>query len=162
MSGSPVYINGKMVGAIALGWGFPKEPIGGVTPIESMIQSALPDTPRNQPQLKDQPTIQAKAPTSTWGAAYTPRQPLKLAGRSIKRVEISRDTKRVALRDGANGATMTLKPVTTLLQVGGFSESSMPRLRKIFEPYGVQPIMGIPSKKSGVKANLAPGASTLR
>ena len=37
MSGSPVYIDGKLVGAIAFAWSFSKEPIGGVTPIESML-----------------------------------------------------------------------------------------------------------------------------
>jgi len=37
MSGSPVYIDGKLVGAIAYGWSFSKEPIGGVTPIEAML-----------------------------------------------------------------------------------------------------------------------------
>jgi len=37
MSGSPVYIDGKLVGAIAYAWSFAKEPLGGVTPIESML-----------------------------------------------------------------------------------------------------------------------------
>src|SRR5450432_2960754 len=37
MSGSPVYIEGKLVGAIAYAWSFAKEPLGGVTPIESML-----------------------------------------------------------------------------------------------------------------------------
>ena len=37
MSGSPVYINGKLVGAIAYAWSFSKEPLAGVTPIESML-----------------------------------------------------------------------------------------------------------------------------
>jgi hypothetical protein len=37
MSGSPVYIGGKLVGAIAYAWAFSKEPLGGVTPIESML-----------------------------------------------------------------------------------------------------------------------------
>ncbi len=170
MSGSPVYINNKMVGAIALGWGFPKEPIGGVTPIQNMIEAALPDKPA-QPGAKPSAPAQAperepahpifpgsspvKAPAST----YRPRQPLTIAGRNITRVEVSRDPRRLALRDSPDGATMTLRPATTLLQVGGFSESSMPRLRKIFEPYGVEPIMGIPSRKTGVKASLAPGAA---
>ena len=48
MSGSPVYINGKLLGAIAIGFGFPKEPIGGITPIVQMIQGALPD---NSPKV---------------------------------------------------------------------------------------------------------------
>ncbi|HXU80944.1 MAG TPA: SpoIVB peptidase S55 domain-containing protein [Polyangia bacterium] len=37
MSGSPVYINGKLVGAIAYAWSFSKEPLAGVTPIETML-----------------------------------------------------------------------------------------------------------------------------
>jgi hypothetical protein len=37
MSGSPVYINGKLVGAIAYTWGNLKESIGGIQPIEQML-----------------------------------------------------------------------------------------------------------------------------
>jgi len=36
MSGSPVYINGKLLGAIAYGWSFAKEPICGITPFVDM------------------------------------------------------------------------------------------------------------------------------
>ena len=37
MSGSPVYIDGKLVGAIAFTFNFAKEPIAGITPIKQMI-----------------------------------------------------------------------------------------------------------------------------
>jgi hypothetical protein len=37
MSGSPVYVGGRLMGAIAYGWSFAKEPLGGVTPIEAML-----------------------------------------------------------------------------------------------------------------------------
>ena len=37
MSGSPVYIDGKLLGAVALGFPFSKEPIAGIQPIEQMI-----------------------------------------------------------------------------------------------------------------------------
>ena len=37
MSGSPVYINGRLVGAIALAFNFAKEPIAGIRPIEEML-----------------------------------------------------------------------------------------------------------------------------
>lgn len=41
MSGSPVYIDGKLVGALAYRFGiFTKEPIAGVTPIEDMLEVA--------------------------------------------------------------------------------------------------------------------------
>jgi hypothetical protein len=37
MSGSPVYINGRLVGAVALAFNFAKEPIAGIRPIEEML-----------------------------------------------------------------------------------------------------------------------------
>jgi hypothetical protein len=37
MSGSPVYLDGKLAGAYAYGWLFGKEPVAGVTPIASML-----------------------------------------------------------------------------------------------------------------------------
>src|SRR4030095_9745775 len=37
MSGSPVYIDGKIVGAIAFSFPFSKEAIAGITPIKQMI-----------------------------------------------------------------------------------------------------------------------------
>src|SRR5436190_23889841 len=47
MSGSPVYIDGRMVGAISYSLGsFSKEPIAGITPISEMIDAATLDTPR--------------------------------------------------------------------------------------------------------------------
>ena len=37
MSGSPVYFEGRLAGAVSATWGFAKEPVGAVTPIESML-----------------------------------------------------------------------------------------------------------------------------
>ncbi len=60
MSGSPVYIDGKLVGALSYTWPWAKEPLGGVTPIETMIadgsrplegraSGAEPSTPLRSP-----------------------------------------------------------------------------------------------------------------
>lgn len=38
MSGSPVYVDGKLVGAVSLSFPFAKEPLAGITPIEEMLQ----------------------------------------------------------------------------------------------------------------------------
>jgi hypothetical protein len=53
MSGSPVYIDGKIVGAIAFSFPFSREPIAGITPIKQMIdlfnkgtENARPKEPR--------------------------------------------------------------------------------------------------------------------
>ena len=37
MSGSPVYLDGELLGALAYGWAFASEPIGGVTPFARMV-----------------------------------------------------------------------------------------------------------------------------
>lgn len=37
-SGSPVYINGRLAGALATGWQFSKDPMYGVTPIADMLR----------------------------------------------------------------------------------------------------------------------------
>lgn len=36
MSGSPVYLDGRLLGAVSFGWPFSKEPIAGITPVEHM------------------------------------------------------------------------------------------------------------------------------
>ena len=38
MSGSPVYVDGKLVGAVALSFPFSKEPLAGITPIQQMLE----------------------------------------------------------------------------------------------------------------------------
>ena len=48
MSGSPVYIDGKLAGALSLKLGqFSKEPLAGVTPIENILS-----LPKGQPGTK--------------------------------------------------------------------------------------------------------------
>ena len=46
MSGSPVYIDGRLVGAVALGFSFATEPIAGIRPIEEMF--AVADQPARE------------------------------------------------------------------------------------------------------------------
>src|SRR5687767_11487123 len=47
MSGSPVYVEGRLVGAVSYSIGaFPKEPIAGITPIGEMIDATADASPR--------------------------------------------------------------------------------------------------------------------
>jgi hypothetical protein len=67
MSGSPVYVDGKLMGAIAYGWSFAKEPLAGVTPIESMLaERERPDRPPPDPYLAE-----AREPTPLTAADTT-------------------------------------------------------------------------------------------
>ncbi len=57
MSGSPVYIDGKLLGAVALGFPFSKEPIAGIQPIENMIADAkLTDSHKGAAALRLDPS----------------------------------------------------------------------------------------------------------
>src|SRR5690348_10401985 len=42
MSGSPVYFDGKLAGAVAMAFPFSKDPIAGIRPIEEMVRATGP------------------------------------------------------------------------------------------------------------------------
>ncbi len=50
MSGSPVYIDGRLLGAVAFSWLFANEAVAGITPIEQMRQLSA-DAPAASPKL---------------------------------------------------------------------------------------------------------------
>jgi hypothetical protein len=53
MSGSPVYIGGRLVGAVAMGFAFSKEPIAGIRPIEDMLRvEGAPGSTRGAARLR--------------------------------------------------------------------------------------------------------------
>jgi len=52
MSGSPVYIGGKLVGSVSYTWSFLKEPMAGITPIDPML-SLLPPAGAKPPSIED-------------------------------------------------------------------------------------------------------------
>ncbi len=50
MSGSPVYVDGRLIGAVSYSMGsFPKDTIAGITPIEEMLNDDTGPAPRLQP-----------------------------------------------------------------------------------------------------------------
>jgi hypothetical protein len=58
MSGSPVYVEGRLLGALAFGWSFAKEPIGGVTPFIRM-ESLAETPPSTATTSTERPTLTA-------------------------------------------------------------------------------------------------------
>src|SRR6266403_255702 len=53
MSGSPVYIGGKLVGAVAMAFPFSKEPIAGIRPIADMLGASGNPAPKAAIRLTD-------------------------------------------------------------------------------------------------------------
>lgn len=70
MSGSPIYIDNKLVGALAYGYRFNKDPIGGITPIKNMLAVGdLPFRPEILPEAKTGIRGNARPGASGWADA---------------------------------------------------------------------------------------------
>jgi hypothetical protein len=114
MSGSPVYIEGKLIGAIAYGWIFENEPILGVTPIHNMLAQLdkKPGTPAGNP---------APLSAGNFGAPRPLVTPLALGGFSQRIVEMFADQfERYGLLPVAGGGSTGLeKRRQTRLEAGG-------------------------------------------
>jgi hypothetical protein len=134
MSGSPVYIDGKLVGALAYRIGeFSKEPIGGVTPIASMLQiSEFDKSPASEQETA---SSAAGTPTRTGG----PGEQLSAAPVSM---------------------ASYLKPIETPLVFNGYSEESIHRFAPQFASAGIVPVMGAGSSSNDPQPGaIGPGSS---
>ena len=132
MSGSPVYFDGKLAGALAFRIGeFSKEPIAGVTPIEEMLEiNALDHRPA---------PVRANAPASNPPAANSP----------ANSPNQSETTQTASPGEGsalpAQNYSNYLKPIETPLVFNGFSNETLQRYASQFAAAGIVPVMGIGS-----------------
>jgi SpoIVB peptidase S55 len=124
MSGSPVYLDGKLAGALAFRIGeFSKEPIAGITPIADMLEiSALDRSPAEETSAV-KPSISPVA-----GKTSSPGENSVLPGSA-------QDS---AGKDFAN----YLRPIETPLVFNGFSEQAIHLFAGQFASAGIVPVMG--------------------
>src|SRR5205807_1619986 len=130
MSGSPVYIEGKLVGALSLRFGiFTKEPLAGVTPIENVleVQSAA------EPQ---------KAQRSDGSQALeTSKQDDGAQGTQIQAPVQYAVTAEFLPRVG-EGAGAYLAPIETPLVFSGFHSAAVSRFAEQLAGYGMVATQG--------------------
>jgi len=128
MSGSPVYLDGKLAGALAFRIGeFSKEPIAGVTPIADMLEiNELDRSPAEETSATKTGMDAVAGKTAAPGEASGPAASMQnLAGSS-------------AGKDFAN----YLKPIETPLVFNGFSEQAIQLFAGQFAAAGIVPVMG--------------------
>jgi hypothetical protein len=133
MSGSPVYLDGKLAGAIAFRIGqFSKEPIAGVTPIGEMMEiNAMDRTPESAPDM-------AKARADTLSKTASP------------------GVAAVPSPDYAN----YLRPIETPLVFNGFSQDAIQQFAPQFAAAGIVPVMGAGSVSDAKQPEpLEPGSA---
>ncbi len=140
MSGSPVYIGGRLVGAVAFAWPFGKQPIAGVTPIENMLEA-----------LDKEDGAEAVETASP-----TPDSQITIAGRRITGVEVVGAGYEKPFVDDH---TLALQPVMTPMFCAGFSARTVERLADFFERRGLQAMPGPGNLRRKVETELKPGAA---
>ncbi len=141
MSGSPVYIDGRLIGAIAYGWYFSKDPIGGITPISHMLDIATREYP---------------APSQH--------------GKVLELELLDEETTRLLGGEGVVSAELnveasTLAPLGMPIAVAGFSPRGRKVLRDALDAPGIQ-FLDSPTGQelsdqelSRNEVSIAPGAS---
>jgi hypothetical protein len=122
MSGSPVYIDGKLVGAVSYAWPYGKEPIAGVTPFSQMVEYVAAFDQREKFGKLTQHRLPA---------------PLRADGREFDTIRVSErcdDAAAVA----AN--VLSLVPLQTPLSASGFTQHSLNLLSERTKWAGIVPV----------------------
>ena len=145
MSGSPVYKNGRLIGAIASTWQFSKEPIAGITPIGEMLPALeLMDAEGHaggRPGLDGLPGL-AMLPEGERAASSLARI-CDMAGMLDRRTDTHTVPPAVAFGD------RRLSPIAAPLVVSGADPDYIHRASRVLGP-GVTPLLG---------SGIAPGPS---
>jgi hypothetical protein len=157
MSGSPVYIEGKLVGAYAYGFTYSKDQaIIGVTPIADMLEALA--QPGAQP-LPGRPAPPRLIPLTTDADKNTPPADNK-ATAALSTLPSDATNWRVTLgaeRLADRDVSGLMKPLPTPLMVSGVSARTLAVFKDIFAKRGLD-LMAVPG---GSAPNGGPPASTL-
>jgi len=121
-SGSPVYIEGRLAGALAFGWAFSKDPLYGVTPIKEMLQAG-------QSGISEGSYTQADVPAYTFD--FT--RPIDF-GDVYKQITAAEE------KAGEKISSMTMLPCP--LVVSGVPEVAVEKINGLLNFYGLEAVAG--------------------
>ena len=152
MSGSPVYIDGRLVGAVSYSIGaFPKEPIAGITPIAEMIEATA--------------NTSARRGTSAQARIELPVSPERLAAAirtNYARVASFADRPADVQAFGLPAATGSqmgalLRPIATPLVLSGMDSATSDLVGSMFREAGFTPMLS-----GGAGGDVSPETGPLR
>jgi len=139
MSGSPVYIDDKLIGAVSGGWNEINNRTCIITPINDMIKIW------NMPDLRNKTTIQQ----------VDLKQPPTVVAVNDKKA----DTKNVVAAKPVTVAVDKSKPLMTPLMVSGFTDAGLNLLKEKMAPYNLVPYAVGSYEGKGETVTLEPGSS---
>ncbi|MCK4261025.1 MAG: SpoIVB peptidase S55 [Halanaerobiales bacterium] len=168
MSGSPVYVDGKLIGAIGYGWGLTDHTIGMVTPIESMLKvfdldkhllkKVKPiqiDLRHNDPEKS---SLYSSGKRDKWTEVEL-SDPINLGSREIKQINFCKSFE-VAYNGNFANDTLVAYPVNTPLQVSGLTGRALERLMQDLERFDFIPVKtGGGSLSGDQKYTVEPGSA---
>jgi hypothetical protein len=132
MSGSPVYIDGKLLGAVAFGYMFAKDPIAGITPIQHMIEVF------EQKQGQDQ---KVDAPRSVSFSEIVFNENSKEFTDFVKGLNGASHAGAQAV--AAPSGAQVLAPIATPLAITGVPPEVVARFAPLFQSWGFAPVAGV-------------------
>jgi hypothetical protein len=134
MSGSPVYVDGRLIGAVSYSIGsFSKEAIAGITPIGEMKDATtLPKRSANA-QARIELPITRESLTTSLAAAYARLAPFASRAADVQSIGVPA----VA---GAQFGVM-LRPIATPLILGGFEPATVDLVADAFSAAGFVPTL---------------------
>ncbi len=123
MSGSPVYIDGRLAGAVAFGWGFSNDAVAGITPIEFMRELSTTSDSAAQSWASVLPSDSNPVPAanSDFDLSALVERPGLARAREILGASLASLMPAQAL-DGAGGRARASSGL--VLGIGGFSDVS--------------------------------------
>ena len=147
MSGSPVYVDGRLMGAVSYALGqFSTEPIAGITPIAEMLDATMMSAP-----------ARSTRPVSlSWPA--TPRELLDIWSRDLGRARPFVDDPSQALLVSGGSADLTrmsamLRPITVPMITSGFDASVIDPFAPSLSAAGFVPMSSSQSPGAGMTAS---------
>src|ERR1041385_7535224 len=132
MSGSPVFIDGKIVGAIAFSFPFSKEPIAGLTPIKQMIDLFNKGSENLKPK---EPRVVSFSQLA--GTDWKPNLPQPAVSSVSLLAPVSTGSPLLPLI----GQQMT--PIATPLVFSGISQESLAAFAPQLAASGLLPVSGV-------------------
>jgi hypothetical protein len=146
MSGSPIYLEDRLVGAYAYGWPYGRQPVAGVTPIANMMREIdRPIRPGSFPLASPLGTGGSERARERGASTRRPRHGLlrrdvadPYLGTEPRGAlaALTAQSRRLATPRIATDAT-TLMPASTPMLVGGLEPSAVQLLAEHLAPFGV-------------------------
>ena len=159
MSGSPVYIEGRLVGAVAFGYQFAKDPIAGITPIEHMIEAFEQTTAPAAPKGAGT-SLRSSTQRDEWRSfGYTDF--LFTGSTDVERAFLAQLTSAAEAEPVVAGASPSLQPIATPLALTGISPETIARFAPLFRRWGFAPLAGVAAATPTTELKKA-DASTLK